>query len=84
MVSTGLAVAQGCLPSHGEERIDCGRGREEIKRDLTRYAAKWLKLQQIEVESPYGPCSEPDQAAIEELTRNGTCMSDVTLRRGET
>ena len=83
MVGTGPAIAQGCLPSHGEVRVDCERGSEEVNRDLTRYAARWLKLQQIEVESPYGPRSEADHAAIEEVTRNGSCIRDVSLRRGD-
>ena len=54
---------------------------EAIERDLCSYGDQWKNLQEAETESAYGPVS-PETADKEELSRKGSCIHDVTLRRG--
>ena len=61
--------------------IDAAEAMPAIECDLRCYADEWLNLQQEEVEVPYGPIY-PKASDIEELSRKGTCIHDVTLRRG--
>ena len=61
--------------------VDSAVARAAIERDLRCYADQWRHLQQVEVEAAYGPI-DPEPADKEELSRKGTCIHDVTLRRG--
>ena len=55
--------------------------RAAIERDLSSYKDQWQRLQEMEVEAPYGPVY-PEQSDLRELTRSGTCLLAVTLRHG--
>ena len=61
--------------------VDSAVARAAIERDLSCYADQWRHLQEEEVEAAYGPI-DPDPADIQELSRKGTCIHDVTLRDG--
>ena len=61
--------------------VDTAVARAAIERDLSCYADQWRHLQEVEVEAAYGPI-DPELADIQELTRKGTCIHDVTLRHG--
>ena len=61
--------------------VDSADSRAAIERDLRCYADQWQKLQEAEAESAYGPVY-PETADIQELSRKGSCIFDVTLRRG--
>ena len=61
--------------------VDSAVSRAAIERDLRCYADQWQKLQEAEAESAYGPVY-PETADIQELNRKGSCIHDVTLRRG--
>ena len=61
--------------------VDSAVARAAIERDLSCYADQWRHLQEVEVEGAYGPV-DPVPADIQELSRKGTCIHDVTLRRG--
>ena len=61
--------------------VDSVDARAAIECGLTCYAIQWRELQLVEVEALYGPV-DPKQADIQELSRKGTCMHDVTLRHG--
>jgi len=61
--------------------VDSAVARAAIERDLSCYADQWRHLQEVEVEAPYGPVF-PEPADIQELSRRGTCIHDVTLRHG--
>ena len=61
--------------------VDSAIARAAIERDLSCYADQWKHLQGVELEAAYGPI-DPELADIQELSRKGTCIHDVTLRRG--
>ena len=61
--------------------VDSAVARAAIERDLRCYADQWRHLQEVEVEAAYGPI-DPEPEDIQELSRKGTCIHDVTLRRG--
>ena len=71
MTATGPAIME----------VDSAVARAAIERDLSWYADQWRHLQEVEVEAAYGPI-DPEPADIQELSRKGTCIHDVTLRRG--
>ena len=61
--------------------VDSVVSRAAIERDLRCYADQWKKPQEAEAESAYDfVYTEP--ADIQELNRRGSCIHDVTLRRG--
>ena len=72
MTATGPAVME----------VDSRAARAAIERDLSRYSDQLYRLQQVEVEAPYG-LVDPERAEIQELRRNGTCIRDVSLYRRE-
>ena len=61
--------------------VDSAVARAAIERDLSCYADQWRHLQEREVEAPYGPV-DPEPDDIKELSRNGTCIRDVSLHHG--
>ena len=61
--------------------VDSADSRAAIERDLRCYADQWQNLQDVEADSAYGPVY-PEPADVHELSRKGTCIHDVTLRRG--
>ena len=71
MTATGPAILE----------VDSAVARAAIERDLSCYADQWRHLQEVEVEAAYGPVY-PEPADIQELSRKGTCIHAVTLRRG--
>ena len=71
MTATGPAIMD----------VDSAVARAAIERDLTCYADQWKHLQEEEVEAAYGPI-DPKPDDIQELSRKGTCIHDVTLCRG--
>ena len=71
MTATGPAIME----------VDFAIAKAAIERDLTCYADQWQYLQGEEVEAAYGPI-DPEQADLQELSRKGTCIHNVTLRPG--
>ena len=61
--------------------VDSAVARAAIERDLSCYADQWRHLQEEEAEAAYGPI-DPKLDDIQELSRKGTCIHDVTLRGG--
>ena len=61
--------------------VDSAISRAAIERDLLCYADQWQKLQEAEAESAYGPVY-PEPADIQKINRKGSCIHDVTSRRG--
>ena len=79
----GRRAHQDVEPEEPEKEPEVGSAvaREAIERDLSCYADQWLHLQEVEVQAAYGPV-DPEPAELQELSRHGTCIHEVTLRRG--
>ena len=77
--ATGLSTMAATGPAVVD--VDSAVARAAIERDLICYADQWRHLQECEVESAYGPF-EPLPDDIKDLNLKGTCILDVTLRRG--
>ena len=61
--------------------VDSEDARGAIGRDLSCYADQWWHLQEMEVESVYGPVHAKPAETLE-LIRRETCIPADTLRRG--
>ena len=81
MMEVDLEESDQSQEEDDQSQEEDDQSRAAIERDLKSYADQWRQLQEDEVEASYGPVF-PKPTDLQNLCRKGTCILEVTLRRG--